>query len=388
MNSYSRLKVLLLGLEFPRWEQARRSSYAGQLAFERALQFHEVDCTTITTPWFSQARQLCRGRRFDQVWVEIGRHDILEPDWLEWMSGLAPVRLGMLTESLDYSPEDMWVFPELGIRRDVVRGRLKYVTHVLACDEQDSAALNSNRIPSMWWPQAVPERFVNPDRLPAPPLAKALFAGAVYPPRDHWLRSNQLKDRLQLLEGPLERPNHSLWFDILHVAVRLFLRKRRADDNLVRGMYCGVMERLRDELAEPALQGYLKGLRWIREDAFEAWLTALANGIAVVNLPHFVKTYSGRVVEGMASGRPVISWKIPGRPRNLALFEDQREILLYDGGSPDSLASQIDWVNSHPDESGRMVVNARRKVQAHHTVEVRTGQILNWLESRMEPRFG
>src|SRR5262249_15256650 len=109
---------------------------------------------------------------------------------------------------------------------------------------------------------------------------------------------------------------------------------------------------------EKSLTTYLAKLRPLRTRAFELWLQGLRAGAAVVNLPHFVKTYAGRVVEAMAAGRPVISWEIPDRPRNRALFEDGEDILLFAGNDSHHLASQIQRVLRDADLRKRMVANA------------------------------
>ena len=60
-------------------------------------------------------------------------------------------------------------------------------------------------------------------------------------------------------------------------------------------------------------------------------MDALPRDTVVVDLPRSVGIYLGRVVEAMASGRPMAAWDVPGRPRNRALFEDGAEILLFSG---------------------------------------------------------
>jgi len=384
--SRTALRVLFLALEFPQWKEARHVSYAAQLGMEEGLRELGVDCFTITTPWFSEARALCAGRRFDQVWIEVARHDVLENPWLEWMASLAPVRLGLLAESLEYGSEETAIFPELAARNDATRRRLRYVTHVAACDEHDAANLKASRIPAMWWPQAVPLRYLRSCTAHLPGQ-KALFAGAVYPPRNQWLELPMLRERMTRLPGPIEGSQHAPLFDALHSIARLLLRVPRQGDDMLRRLYCHFVRTARGALGTLALEEYLFLLRSLREHAFRKWINAIGAGMAVVNLPHFVKTYSGRVVEGMAAGRPVISWRIPNRPLNEALFEDQREILLFDPDRPESLVAQMDRLTREPNEALRIAERAQQKVAAHHTVETRIRQILKWLETAEEPRF-
>src|SRR5438046_10747990 len=127
------------------------------------------------------------------------------------------------------------------------------------------------------------------------------------------------------------------------------------------------------------LHAYLARLRHIRECCFASWLKALQTGQAVVNLPHLVKAYSGRVVEGMAAGRPVLSWEIPERPRNRALFEDGKEILLFPNNDPHRLAGELERVFQDRNLAQRLVTNARKKLRKFHTSELRVRQILDWV---------
>ena len=132
---------------------------------------------------------------------------------------------------------------------------------------------------------------------------------------------------------------------------------------------------------------YLVRLRYVRERCFANWLKALQTGRAIVNLPHLVKTYAGRVVEGMAAGRPVLSWEIPERPRNKALFEDGKEILLFPNNNPHYLADQLERILRDHDLSQRLVANARKKLRRFHTAEIRVRQILDWVTGGRVPQY-
>jgi len=101
-----------------------------------------------------------------------------------------------------------------------------------------------------------------------------------------------------------------------------------------------------------------------------------------------VKAYAGRVTEAMAGNVPVVSWEIPGRPRNLALFEDGKEILLF---PREDEACFIEILNRlHRDLSfGRGILTAaRQKVLRFHTSEIRVRQVFDWIEEGLEPTFG
>lgn len=369
MNNHTKLRVLLLQLEFPTWNIARSWSYSAQLGIEEGLAANGVQFFTITTPWFSRARELCTGKQFDQVWLDIARHEELDETWLQWVAGLAPVRIGFMPESLEYYPEECAEWPQVAVVKQRAEERLKYVTHVVSCDEKDAVEINARGlVPAIWWPQAVPKRFIR-ERVATSPINKyAVFYGSIYGERSDWLEHPALKG---LLIHPHSSESNTIYpalFEALHVPLRGPRRSK-------------LMVRMR------LLPAYLYFLRRIRRRCFARWLKALQNGCAVVNLPHRVKTYAGRVVEGMAAGRPVISWEIPARPQNKALFEDGREILLYSKNDPSQLAAHIQRILSEPRLGQRIAANALLKLKRFHTVEERVRQILNWVATGETPIY-
>lgn len=82
----------------------------------------------------------------------------------------------------------------------------------------------------------------------------------------------------------------------------------------------------------------------------------------------------------------MISWRIPGRPRSTALFEDGREILLYE--TPAELAGHIERVIANPAFAQHVAESARRKVSAFHTTEHRVRQLLDWVAGGDAPTYG
>jgi hypothetical protein len=333
---------------------------------EDGLRANGVRCVTVTTPWFSQIRRIVGREKFDQVWLDIVQP--LDESWLEWLTGLAPVLVGRLGESLDYSGDEEEVWPVLKGRKAQVEKQLRYATHVLACDEKDVDEISARRLPAMWWPQAVPSRFVT-RHAPSPLQEHAVFYGMRYGARGTWLAHEALQGLLASPRPPESTTIYPLLFNALHLP---FLGPLPA--------------------AWPAkrqvLSLYLSCLRSIRRATFSRFLRGLQEGSAVVNLPHFVKTYAGRVIEGMAAGRAVISWEIPNRPRNLNLFANDKEILLYHKNQPEQLAAQLRRVFSDKTFARRLEENATRKVLAFHTSEIRVRQILNWIETGQEPDYG
>jgi GT2 family glycosyltransferase/SAM-dependent methyltransferase/tetratricopeptide (TPR) repeat protein len=133
---------------------------------------------------------------------------------------------------------------------------------------------------------------------------------------------------------------------------------------------------------------YVRMLKTVRLDEFREWMGGLSQWPAIVNLPSLTKTYGGRVFESMAAGRPVISWNIPDRPRNAALFNDGEEILLFDPGKPEELAAQIDRVLNDSNFAAAVGRAAEKKLRRFHTSERRLRETLVWVETGALPDYG
>lgn len=372
------MKVLLIGLEFSTWSRARSWTYSNQLGLEEGLQANGVEYMTVpaihelspSSPesWLYHLRDILDGNRFDQVWIEIV-HTNLDETFLEWLATVAPVRIGIIAESLTYYPEEYAEAPNLRKRKALVDKRLSYLTHVLAPDEKDAEDINAGKMTrAMWWPAAVPGRNIY-EQFNGITNSSAIFVGAIYGERAAWFEYPGLKGLLALALSPEHSTEYPELFDKLNMTYSTILKS---------GLHVN----------EAILTTYITLLRRIRQDIFALYMDCLRSGCAVVNLPHFVKTYAGRVVEGMAAGRPVISWDIPDRPRNKMLFESGREILLFPKADPSVLAFHIRRIQSDPAFAMRLVKNAREKIIKFHTVEKRVQQILKWVETGKEPDYG
>jgi hypothetical protein len=364
------LRVLFLALEFPRWDAlARHVSYASSLGIEAALSARGADVFTVTTPWFWRARELCRGRAFDQVWIEIARYERFSEEWLEWMASQAPVRLGLMAESRTYAADEVAVNPQFftGATERIDR-RLTYVTHVAAVDERDAREVGERFVPAVWWPQAVPRRCIAES--PPPPRARtAVFGGSLYGARRDLLAHPDVGDVLVPQRSSESGTWYPALFDGLHHGVR-------------------ALEALSLRAGPRTLAAYLRALRRLRQTCFARWLASMQEGVAVVNLPSSVKAYAGRVPEAMAAGRPVISWRVPDRPRTEALFTAGREILLFDADRPEQLAEHARRLIRDDTLARAMTDAARAKLRRFHTLEHRVGQLLDWLDAGTEPDFG
>lgn len=371
------MNALLLQLEFSTWKTARPWTYGASFAVAEGLAAHGVSCLTVpigpdtqaSTPasWLSHARRLLAGRRFDQVWIWLV-HASLDPRILEWIAELAPVRIGFVMESLKYEEEDYAWAPELRRRAQVFAEHSEYVTHVLVCDERDASDLAAQGgKPVLWWPGFVPHRFIRQGR---PPIDKrAVFHGSPYGHRARWLDHPLLRRSMVFAESPNQLTSNQQRFDVIQSTVHARLLQQ-------------------PPVMEQDLRQYVEALQNVREAEFRDWLHGLSEWTGVVNLPGLTRCFGGRVFEAMAVGRPVISWEIPGRPKTNALFENNRDIVLFPAHSLQSLAERIEYVVSDPTRADAIGASGQRKLLAYHTAERRMQQVLEWIESGKEPDYG
>jgi hypothetical protein len=373
MRAPAKPRVLHLQLEFMTWRDARPWTYSVGMGLEEGLTDCGVRFLTIPSPWVSRAKEILAGQRFDQIWVEAVHQNSFDDDggW-DWLASLAPVRVGLIGESLTYTSDDQALWPELwphlSRRQGLVSKRLEYLTHAVVTDERDAESLNaSGSLAAMWWPQAVPKRYIQPAP-PPPPGAPGLFAGTAYGQRQAFLNHPALRGLLAKFVSPEDRGIYPGLFEALHLAVLGFLQNNLPD-------------------WQRSFPEYLEVLRRARRALFGQFLEGFHAGCAVVNLPHLVKAYAGRVVEGMAAGRPIVSWDLPDRPHNRALFADGEEILLFDRHQPEQLADHLRRLQADPALGQRIAENARRKIKRFHTVERRVAQILDWTTRGVEPVY-
>jgi hypothetical protein len=361
-------RVLCLLLEFNWWGPARPLTYPAQLGLEEGLAANGCRFLTVTTPWLPRLREICGRRSFDQVWVEIVHQHALDDDVLEFLAGVAPVRVGLVLESIRHDPIVHAASPRYREREGRIRHRLKFLTHALCTDELDAAEIDAEGdVRGGWWPQAVPRRFVAaaPGR---PAAGPAVFRGSLYGDRVALAADDRLRDLL-VVRGPIEHGTpYPRVFERLHMVASRWVTARGPRPRTAAAAYLFVLRRLRRRI-------------------FRRWLAALRDDPVAVNLPHSVGAYPGRVVEAMAAGRPVAAWDVPARPRNRALFEDGREILLFSGTGAEGLAAALGRLRDDRALATALAANAWAKVRRLHTIEHRVGQILAWTDTGEAPVY-
>lgn len=378
MTEQSKPTALLIQLEFPTWATARAWTYSASYAVQEGLTANGIDCVMIpaiahmpsSSPqsWLSHARKLLEGKRFDQVWVWLV-HSPLDETCLEWIATLAPIRVGVLMESLQYDEDDYRHVPQLKGRQALVESQIRYMTHVLAPDELDAESLNARRITrALWWPCMVPSRAIAmPTTLPS--QRRGVFHGTPYGARQQWLSEPSLRD-VMVFERPVTPPTYyQTLFDRLQEAAAQFVRGGQ-------------------RVTEAKLQEYVAALQEIRAGEFAEWMASLLEWPAIINLPSLAKFYGGRVFEGIAVGRPVVSWSIPNRPKNRALFEDGVEILLFDKDDPQRLARQLGALLGDEGLRRSIASRSQERLSQFHTAERRLHDTLHWIATGAEPNYG
>ncbi|MCS6329547.1 MAG: glycosyltransferase [Nitrospira sp.] len=370
-------RALLIQLDFQTWATAKPWTYSAAFGVQEGLSANGIECVTVpaiaenpcSSPasWVYHAKQALAGQRFDQVWLWL-IHTPLDARIMEWVAELAPVRVGVLMESLHYDAEDYAWAPQLKSRPAQLDAQLPYLTHVLAPDELDAAELAARGIKVLWWPPMVPDRFIS-GPVQSPTHAQAVFHGTPYGRRQHWVENPALEDRLHCAKAEQPQTRNQQLFDQLQQVAAQYLAEGHT-------------------VTEAAIREYAQSLRTIRLAEFTEWMAQLARWPAIVNLPSLAKFYGGRVMEAMAAGRPVISWQIPDHPKNLGLFEPERDILLFPGDQPEVLARQIDRVLQDPAFAGCLAQRAQEKVRRYHTAERRLRDTLAWIGNGQQPDYG
>lgn len=381
-------EILLVMLEFDNWEQARSWSYTGSYAFIDGFRQNGHHCTLLPAihgrapdapdSFIHHAETLLAGRTFDEAWIWCNHAAFDERFWT-WLKKIAPVRVGVVLESLNHSDEELEALPFLAQRREDSFSCLPHCTHAIAADEADVKEIQTLfGIPTLWNVFMVPEDFIRED---APPTSDiAAFIGAAYftgPAYDFPKAGNLLRNRFlndPRLDGLMNRPHFQLPERSSDALARFEALHRETRQSLLAGT-----------IGAADLEAFSNELHHIRAELFALFLEGLRLGMACVNLPTLVKAFSGRVIEAMAASVPSVSWLPPDRPECARLFENGSEVLLFD--SVEKLAGEITMMRENPKVRHQLVHRARAGLRQRHTSRIRCQQYGRWIDAAETPCF-
>ena len=370
------MKILYVQHDMLVWASARQWSYTTHMAYVEGLRAAGHEVLVILTSCWDWSRKIVGDHRFDQVWINDVTHILGQrPAWeapppfgegdFAWLASLAPVRVGIVMETLHYDAADYAEVPELGRRVPLMqRCVLPHVTHYAVVDENDVRHIENMGAQAIWTPCHVPRRFF---RRSAPAVTRpAVFIGSAYKRRAKYLQTERLRGLLEFRASGEHATDLPAMFDQLNNPVRQAM------------------------LAEPYRQAdydnFVDTLQKVRAKLFDLFLDGLTGSLATVNLPSFVKTYAGRVAESMAIGQPVVSWRIPDHPQTARLFREDESIVFFDDDDPDRLAHSLQRLRDEPGFAQRIGERSLANAKSHHTSEHRVAQILAWTQTGITPR--
>jgi hypothetical protein len=371
------MRILYVQHELGLWASARQWSYTTHLAYVDGLRAQGHEVLVLLTSLWPWARQIVGDHRFDQVWIndvihatgtrEATRQRLcLSDEAFAWFATLAPVRVGILMETLYYTPQDYAELPQLARRVPLLKATvLPFITHLCVVDENDVRHIENLGVQALWTPCHVPAAYFRPSLVQTD--ARAAFIGTLYAKRAKYAQHPRLQALLEFRTSGEYRNGLPDIFDQLNGPVRMGL--------------------LQQPCTQARAHEFTKTQHELRGMLFEGFLDGLGDALATVNLPSFVKTYAGRVIESMAVGQPVVSWRIPDRPQNARLFVEDDSILFFDDDHPDALADVLQRLRTEPGLPERLGARGRANALKHHTTEHRVGQIQQWIACGTTPQL-
>jgi len=336
------MKILYLPLEFNRFFSARKFPYplgVGMIEGFRNIERTTIPATYHSDMWLEHTKDIIGDRTFDQVWLEVV-HSQMSDQFLNWLTELAPIRVGFIVESLTIAKDEFVSNPTGTQRRvDNTYQKLPYLTHCVVTDERDLVACN---MPTMLGIASIPYRLI---KTPSGTADNAIFYGTLYGDRSNWIKNleNMLNINPPSAEDQTPFPQ---WFDNLFTEYK--------------DTYSGWFE------------------RWyrIRQALYSIWIDHLYKlpGCCFLNPPHRTNVLSSRVIEGMAAGKPVLSPLMNNGVDDL--FKDCENILFYRNES--ELLDHLTHLKTNSNLRFTISESARFNLLENHTTEHRVKQILEF----------
>ena len=348
--------ILYVCLEFKKWNLARPWTYPANLGLEEGFKYNNLNYFTLTTPLLNHAKELCKGKTFSQVWIEIV-HQEFDNEFLQWLKEIAPFRIGLIFESLEIDKINSNDIDSLIKRKNNVIIKSNYLTHSICVDEIDVNFFNNDlKIPSFWWPSCVPLNYIQKNQKKLK-NKKAVFSGTLYGERLKLIESVNSLDIVENKQSSDVYNFYHVLFDLIHLILDFFLKLR---------LY-------------KIYNIYIRLIRFIRKKNFNIYLNFISTYSVVINLPSVLKSYPGRVIEAMAVKSVVVTNHINDRPLNQKLFKNEKDIIFYDSKNKDDFKSKLLELLNDDKKMSEISNNALNNLIENHTVENRIHQVLDWL---------
>ncbi len=348
--------ILFINYELLLWKRAKQWGYTGTYGIVEALSDLDYSCLMINKHWINRLPSIIRQDNFKQIWVEVV-HNKITDDLGRYLMQKSGIRVALIFESLFYSDEDLKITPELADRHKIVLDRLKYFTHVIVVDEMDVKLINDKMgIPAFWWRQAINLKYIS-SLMDLKKQKKSIFSGTLYGNRNGFLEFNHKKS---IDRNPKGSRLFEFFFNLNQVFAWFASNYFYFNPTIFFNVNMFIVKKLRNF-------------------EFRSYLKNLSKYQILINLPSLVKSYPGRVIEGMAAGCLVMTQKIVDRVMTNNIFLNEKEIVLYDTISDfqNKYLAYIDDV----DKCSKIQAAAYEEISKKHTLEVRISEFMHWLNN-------
>ncbi len=109
--------------------------------------------------------------------------------------------------------------------------------------------------------------------------------------------------------------------------------------------------------------------------------------LAAINLPGVLGGFNVRTYEALSCGCVLLQFRPENRPSNNALFEHGKHLLYFDYTQPQRLRDWIEELVRDPAALLPLARDGHEELLAHHTIERRLGQLVDWVFDRKEPLY-
>ena len=370
-----RFDVLLITSEPARWSDDHALGYLNGIGLEEGLAANGRSFITVPSlrgqasvdagQWLNHLRTISTGRTFNQVWVDVVNCD-LDDVLLAYIATLAPLRVGLVGESMRFGDEIHALPPDLRPRRRSVDQRLRAMTHAFATDPRDVEWINQRaRVSATLWLPAVPHRVIA-EAAASPERGTGLVPGMVTSEQSKLLDAPVLADALQVYVPEMDAATLPQLYEETNRQVVDALRSAECVPTEVLGLHADT-------------------LRQIHRFGLDALLAEMARAQLVATLSADLPPAFGYALLAMAAGRPCVV-ATDADPARLGPLVPGVNCLTYAVGQADKLAEQVQRLQSDPRLIAELVDNGLRTARQHSTKQ-RVAQLMRWLETGQDAAF-